>query len=427
MHAEYALVPHRLLARLPDEVDFESGAFATLGAIALHGFRLGEPQLGESVAVIGLGLLGLLGGAIARAAGCRVFGVDLDPGRVELARSLGLTASGREQAEEAGSSFSTGRGFDLVLICANSASDDPVALAGTLARDRGRVVAVGAVGMALPRKIYYEKEITLRVSRSYGPGRYDPSYEEGGLDYPYGFVRWTEGRNLQAMLDLMAGGRLDVHPLISHRFEIAQAEQAYALLRDAPVSSYLGVLFSYPSGAEAAHAPVALAAAALGEHSPGGCSRRGELRHPGLVAGDATTNRLGRRGHRFGQRTERRLGGEAIWVQAYGRLGIRDPDRPRHQRRGRAHPTSFACCPGCSCPGRRERRLLREAVGVKSRGAAPRAAGTASIRPIAAGGIQPAIRPVGRGDERLPGTGRRTDHRSLPDQRRALTGLALAA
>ena len=264
VHAEYALVPHRLLARLPDEVDFESGAFATLGAIALHGFRLGEPQLGESVAVIGLGLLGLLGGGIARAAGCRVFGVDLDPGRVELARSLGLTASGREQAEEAGSSFSTGRGFDLVLICADSASDDPVALAGALARDRGRVVAVGAVGMALPRKIYYEKEITLRVSRSYGPGRYDPSYEEGGLDYPYGFVRWTEGRNLQAMLDLMAGGRLDVHPLISHRFAIAQAEQAYALLRDAPVSSYLGVLFSYPSGAEAARAPVALAAARSG-------------------------------------------------------------------------------------------------------------------------------------------------------------------
>jgi predicted dehydrogenase len=136
------------------------------------------------------------------------------------------------------------------LICADSPSDDPIALAGALARDRGRVVAVGAVGMALPRRIYYEKEISLRVARSYGPGRYDPSYEEGGLDYPYGFVRWTEGRNLQAMVGLLAGGQIDVRPLISHRFEIVQAEQAYALLRDAPVSTYLGVLLTYPSGVE---------------------------------------------------------------------------------------------------------------------------------------------------------------------------------
>jgi predicted dehydrogenase/threonine dehydrogenase-like Zn-dependent dehydrogenase len=252
VHAEYALVPHRLLARLPENVDFESGAFATLGAIALHGVRLGELHVGENVAVIGLGLLGLLAGGIARAAGCRVFGVDLDPSRVDLARSLGLAAAGREMAEEAGSAFSAGRGFDVVLICADTASDDPVALAGALARDRGRVVAVGAVGMSLPRKVYYEKELSFLVSRSYGPGRYDPSYEEGGLDYPYGFVRWTEGRNLQAVVDMLADGRLDVRRLITHRFEIARADQAYTLLRDAPVSSYLGVLLTYPAATDSA-------------------------------------------------------------------------------------------------------------------------------------------------------------------------------
>ena len=246
VHAEYALVPKNLLAPLPAEVDFESAAFATLGAIALQGFRLAQPQVGERVAIIGLGLLGLLTVGIARAAGCTVFGIDLDPSRVTLAQKLGATAVSRSGAEEAGLSFSQGRGFDSALICADTASDDPVTLAGELARDRGTVVAVGAVGLDIPRKIYYEKELQVFISRSYGPGRYDPAYEEKGQDYPYGYVRWTEGRNLEAVIDLIGSGRMDVQPLITHRFPIENADQAYELISGKRNEPFLGVLITYP-------------------------------------------------------------------------------------------------------------------------------------------------------------------------------------
>jgi len=246
VHAEYAVVPRNLLVPLPDHVDLESAAFATLGAIALHGFRLGEPQVGERVAVIGLGLLGLLAVQIARAAGCHVLGVDLDPARVKLARQFGAQAVVRERAESAAASFSQGRGLDLVLICADTSSADPVELAGAIARDRARVVAVGAVGLNLPRKIYYEKELSFVNSRSYGPGRYDSAYEEGGQDYPDGYVRWTEGRNLQAVVDLLASGQLDAHALISHRFPIEEAPAAYEVITGKSKQPFLGVLLTYP-------------------------------------------------------------------------------------------------------------------------------------------------------------------------------------
>ncbi len=246
VHAEYVCVPRNLLAALPDQVDFEAGAFTTLGAIALHGFRLSGVQLGERVAVIGLGLLGLLAVEIAQAAGCNVFGVDLLPERVALARKLGAQAVVLDQAQEAAGSFSHGRGCDTVLICADSTSSAPVELAGVIARDRARVVAVGAVGLQIPRKIYYEKELTFLNSRSYGPGRYDPAYEEGGHDYPIGYVRWSEGRNLEAIVDLLACGRMDVHPLITHRFPIEQASQAYELITGKQKEPFLGVLLTYP-------------------------------------------------------------------------------------------------------------------------------------------------------------------------------------
>jgi threonine dehydrogenase-like Zn-dependent dehydrogenase len=251
VHAEYAIVPGNLLAKLPPQVTFEAAAFTTLGAIALHGFRLAQPQLGERVAIIGLGLLGLLTVGIARAAGCQVFGVDLDPQRVALAESQGAKAVIRSEAETAGSAFSHGRGFDAVLVCADARSNDPIELAGALARDRGRVVAVGAFGLDIPRKAYFEKEIHFQVSRSYGPGRYDPAYEEGGQDYPIGYVRWTEGRNLEAIVDLLASGALDVAPLISHRFAIEDAPQAYDLITGKTREPFLGVLLTYPQGAEA--------------------------------------------------------------------------------------------------------------------------------------------------------------------------------
>ena len=237
----------------------KSAAFATLGAIALQGFRLSEPQVGERVAVIGLGLLGLLTVGIAQAAGCAVFGVDLDPRRVELARQMGATAVERPNAPEAGNAFSRGRGCDAVLICADTRSSDPVQLAGALARDRARVVAVGAVGLEVPRKPYYEKELSLHISRSYGPGRYDPAYEEGGKDYPLGYVRWTEGRNLEAILDLMAAGKLDVRPLITQRFPIDEAPAAYELITGKSEEAFLGVLLTYPdAGREAPSAKTAI-------------------------------------------------------------------------------------------------------------------------------------------------------------------------
>jgi len=250
VHAGYAVVPQNLLVKLPPAVDLESAAFSTLGAIAMHGFRLGQPQLGEKVAVIGLGLLGLLAAGIACAAGCSVFGVDLSPERIRLAEQMGVKAVLRSEAEEAGKTFSQGRGFDLVLICADTKSDDPVELAGLLSRDRGRVVAVGAVGLTIPRKTYYDKELTFQVSRSYGPGRYDPAYEEQGQDYPYGFVRWTEGRNLEAFVDLLAGKKLDIHLLITHRFPIEQAAEAYELITGKRAEPFLGVLLTYPQEAE---------------------------------------------------------------------------------------------------------------------------------------------------------------------------------
>lgn len=278
VHAEVVSVPKILITPLPDAVDFESAAFATLGAIALHGFRLSQVHLGEVVGVIGLGLLGLLGVAIAQAAGCQVLGIDIDPQRVALAEALGARAVLRKDAEEAAASFSHGRGCDAVLICADTSTSDPVELAGAIARDRARVVAVGAVGLNLPRKIYYEKELTFLNSRSYGPGRYDPNYEEGGQDYPLGYVRWTEGRNMEAVVNLMADGKIPIQKLISHRFEIDQAPEAYALITGKRSEPFLGVILRYPdsvvsadqgSDAESVTRPASLPAEPVKSVNPG--------------------------------------------------------------------------------------------------------------------------------------------------------------
>jgi predicted dehydrogenase len=246
VHAEYAIVPQNLLAGLPDQVSFDQAAFATLGAIAMHGFRLTQAQVGERIAVIGLGLVGLLAAGIAKAAGCQVLGIDIDPRRIELAAQMGIEGVLRENAESAAQSFSRNRGCDAVLICADTSSNDPVELAGAIARDRAAIVATGAVGLQIPRKVYYEKELSFINSRSYGPGRYDRGYEESGQDYPIGYIRWTEGRNLEAFIDLLASGRVDVEPLISHRFPIENAPQAYELITGKKPEAFLGVLLTYP-------------------------------------------------------------------------------------------------------------------------------------------------------------------------------------
>jgi predicted dehydrogenase/threonine dehydrogenase-like Zn-dependent dehydrogenase len=245
VHAEYNVIPRNLLTALPDSVDFESATFTTLGAIAMHGFRLAKPNIGENVAVIGMGLLGILAGQIAAASGCRVFGIDTNPKRVALASSLGLSACLRDQAVDSAQAFTTNLGFDVILICADTSSNDPVELAAVIARDRARIVATGAVGLSFPRKIYYEKELSFINSRSYGPGRYDPSYEENGGDYPIGYVRWTEGRNFQAVVDLIASGKIMVAALISHRYPIEKAAEAYEVITGKSKEPFLGILLTY--------------------------------------------------------------------------------------------------------------------------------------------------------------------------------------
>ncbi len=248
VHAEYNIVPRNLLTPLPDKVDFDSAAFTTLGAIALHGLRLAEPQLGENIAVIGLGLLGLLTIQLASAAGCRVWGMDTNPERVQLAEQFGVSACQRSQAVDSAAAFTANRGFDSVIICADTASTDPVELAGVIARDRAKIVATGAVGLSFPRKIYYEKELSFINSRSYGPGRYDASYEENGQDYPIGYIRWTEGRNFSAVVALLANELLKVAPLITHRFPIGEAALAYEVITGKKKEPFLGVLLKYATG-----------------------------------------------------------------------------------------------------------------------------------------------------------------------------------
>ena len=246
-HAEVISVPQNLCVRLPENVDFESGAFGTLGAIALQGVRLAEPTLGESVVVMGLGLVGQLAVQLSVANGCRVFGLDLDQSRVELARDLGADAGGQPDPEikNAILDWTRGRGADAVVITTATESNQPVELAGEISRLKGRVIVVGTAGLEIPRQSYYARELSLKLSMSYGPGRYDSAYEERGHDYPFGYVRWTENRNIEAFLDLVGQQRITVGPLISHRFEIEAAEQAYQLIAGDAREPHLGVLLRY--------------------------------------------------------------------------------------------------------------------------------------------------------------------------------------
>jgi len=245
-HAEINLVPKNLCAKIPDGVTDDAAAFVTLGAIALQGVRTANPTLGETFAVIGLGLIGQLVAQLLRASGCRVIGTDLDDRKVALAIELGADAALNRTGDVSAaiSAMTSGRGADGVLICAATSSNDPVVLAGDLCRDRGRVVVVGAVGMEVPRRPYYDKELSFHQSRSYGPGRYDPAYEEQGHDYPAGYVRWTEQRNMDAFLHQCASGAVRTDRLVSHRFSIERAEEAYQLVGG---GDPLGILLEYPA------------------------------------------------------------------------------------------------------------------------------------------------------------------------------------
>jgi len=249
-HAGVVSVPKNLCARIPDNVEEESAVFTVLGAIGLQGLRLAQPTLGETVVVTGLGPIGLMTVQMLRAHGCRVIGIDYDAQRLELARRFGahvLNASASGDLVARAVDFSRGRGVDAAIITASTASSEPVSQAAQMCRKRGRVVLVGVTGLQLSRQDFYEKEITFQVSCSYGPGRYDACYEQKGHDYPIGFVRWTAQRNFEAVLDLMASKALNVAPLITHRFPIERADEAYAVLTGGEPS--LGIVLQYPAAA----------------------------------------------------------------------------------------------------------------------------------------------------------------------------------
>lgn len=246
-HAEVVSVPVNLCAKIPDGVTDEEAAFTVIGAIALQGIRLVQPTLGETVVVTGLGLVGLMTVKLLRAQGCHVLGLEFDRERLDLARKFGAEVVDLAEGEDpiiAANSYSRGRGVDAVIVTAATKSSEPMHQAALMCRKRGRIVLVGEAGLELSRDDFFMKELTFQVSASYGPGRYDPNYEEKGQDYPIGFVRWTEQRNFEAILDMLEDKSLDVNTLISHRFAVSEAEKAYELVGGTHQS--LGILLAYP-------------------------------------------------------------------------------------------------------------------------------------------------------------------------------------
>lgn len=253
-HADVVSVPRNLCARIPEGVSDEEAAFTVVAAIGLQGIRLAAPTLGEAFVVTGAGLIGLLTVQLLRAQGCRVLAIDFDEAKLAIARGFGAETCNPARGEDpvaVGLAFGRGAGVDGVIITASTKASDPVTQAARMSRKRGRIVLVGVTGLELNRADFYEKELSFQVSCSYGPGRYDPDYEDRGQDYPIGFVRWTEQRNFEAVLDLMAGGQIDVRPLISHRFAFDDAPAAYETL--ASDKGSLGILLGYQHPVEARH------------------------------------------------------------------------------------------------------------------------------------------------------------------------------
>ncbi len=269
-HAEYVRVPHTLAAHIPEGVSFEAAAFTPLAAIGLQGLRLAAPTLGETVVVYGLGLIGLLTVQLARANGCEVIGIDRDASRLTLAERFGartIAASEGVDIARAVLDLTAGDGADIVLLTLATDDDEPVRAAAGMSRKRGRIVLVGVAGLHLRRDDFYRKELSFQVSCSYGPGRYDPVHEDQGVDYPRGFVRWTEARNFEAVLALMADGRLDPGALVTHRFDIADATKAYDVVSGSAPS--LGIVLQYP-GKTGTNGDVQRSVVLRGEEPPPG-------------------------------------------------------------------------------------------------------------------------------------------------------------
>ncbi len=259
-HAEMVAVPVNLCARVPAAVADDDAAFTVLGAIALQGIRLVQPTLGEAVVVTGLGLIGLVTVQLLKAQGCRVLGLDFDADKVALAQRFGAEVLDLKSGADpiaAAQVFSRGRGVDAVIVTASTKSNEPMHQAALMCRRRGRIVLVGVTGLELSRADFFEKELTFQVSCSYGPGRYDPNYEDKGQDYPVGFVRWTEQRNFEAVLDMLAERRLEVGTLVSHRFAVDEAARAYEVVGGSEPS--LGILLQYPPASAATFVDARLA------------------------------------------------------------------------------------------------------------------------------------------------------------------------
>lgn len=249
-HAEVVAIPQNLVVKIPDNVSFEEASFTTLGAIALQGVRQAEPRLGDKVCVIGLGLLGQLTVQLLKANGCRVFGVDLSKNLVDLAIKSGADSAMLRSDSNLNTSidnFTDGHGFDSVIITAAAPSNDPIELSAVISRKKGKVIVVGAVKMDIPRDPdFYRKELELKMSCSYGPGRYDNIYEEEGIDYPFAYVRYTEQRNMETFLDLISQGTVKLQDLITHTFDISEAEKAYDIVLGKVEEPHIGILLSYP-------------------------------------------------------------------------------------------------------------------------------------------------------------------------------------
>ena len=247
-HAEVIYVPRNLCVKIPDGVDYGSAAFATVGAVPLHALRLCKLNLGENVAIIGLGLLGLLAVQLAKASGCRVFGLDTNSDKTSLAQTLGaddVSVIGIDDVERNAMTFTGGYGFDAVLVLASTTSNQPLELAADISREKGNIVVPGMVSLNVPREVFYQKELNLCVSKAWGAGFDDPGYELGGIDYPYEFVRWTARQNMAQFLDLINDGKVQLEPLITHRFKIDDAEAAYEAILADTSGQYVGVLLDY--------------------------------------------------------------------------------------------------------------------------------------------------------------------------------------
>jgi polar amino acid transport system substrate-binding protein len=254
-HADVDYVPRNLAVKIPGELSYDGACFVTMGAIALQGVRLADLTLGERVVVLGLGLVGQITAQLVRCTGCSVLATDVDPSKTALAAQLGAHRTFHGNAKDlagAVSAFTAGHGADAVLLCAATKSDEPIQLAAQISRLKGRVIVVGDVGMNIERRPYFEKEVSLVISRSYGPGRYDPSYEVRGIDYPLPYVRWTEQRNMESFLELCSRGDVRLEPMITHRFPIEDAESAYSLVTGEKQERAIAIVLEYEGPMEGA-------------------------------------------------------------------------------------------------------------------------------------------------------------------------------